>query len=93
MYGNEGQHLLLRLLTALEIAEQPSHYTAPHKDSDEVKDYDDLLLSTCQRGAYMSLCHLYPLSCVIGLSIMFHHPSSGDPEPVQLDEEGVWAKC
>ena len=78
MYGNEGQHLLLRLLTALEIAEQSAHYSTPRRDSDKMTDYDDLLLSTCQRGAYMSLCHLYPLSCVIGRPIMSHHPSSGD---------------
>ena len=61
LYGTKT-HLLLRLLTSLEIAQNPDHYKVQRADIEETTNYYELLLSTCKPGVYMSLSHIYALS-------------------------------
>ena len=86
LYGCEEQHLLLRLLTALEIAEHREVYdpkqpglTALIGDRHiDCPTYSETLKSVCGVGAYQEMIHIYGASSVIGQSIASHHPSSSE---------------
>lgn len=82
MYGHEDNHLLLRLVTALEIAENRSNYDITAKDHvDMIRDdrvvldtYDALLRAAARPGSFSDLLHMYAASAALNLPIHSYCP-------------------
>ncbi|KAI8516573.1 hypothetical protein Bbelb_051540 [Branchiostoma belcheri] len=81
MYGTQHHHLI-RLLTALEIAEFPTHYNIEHPNHvDHIKDsrlvlakYNDLLLEAATSGSYSCMQHIFAASSAVGLCFESYCP-------------------
>jgi len=84
LYHTEAHHLILRLLTALEILENRTYYDSHLENyEDLVKDvripteaYTDILCRAATIGAFSYMQHLFALSAVIGETIISYHPNS-----------------
>lgn len=84
LYGSEDNHLILRLFTALEMAENPECYSRDHPEfpsNDRVKDprvdippYQEALTDVCTAGTSMELLHIYATSAAIGKPVMSYYP-------------------
>ena len=69
LYGHENHHVLLRLLTALQVAEFPPYYDNKRCGyCDLIKDsrlpmhtYGDILSRDCTLGAYIAIEHFFAL--------------------------------
>jgi hypothetical protein len=86
VYGHEDHHLLIRLLTALEIAEYPEVYDPRQPDFvDLLHDrrlpychYQETLRAACSLGAYTDIVHVLAASAVLGQPITSHHPAASN---------------
>ena len=84
LYHTEAHHMILRLLTALEIVENVIYYDSHLKNyKDLVKDfripnepYTSILHRACTVKAFSYMQHLFALSTVIGETIQSYHPNS-----------------
>lgn len=83
LYGDEDSHLLIRLLTALEIAEHHPYYNTDIKDClnllGDAKDiahasYLDLVQHVCTPGEHMGLLHIFGTSAALCMPIHSYCP-------------------
>lgn len=80
--GTESFHVLLRLLSSIEILTHPQFYdTAHRKHIDLVKDnrivpgtYKDIIIDSLKINAYSSMMHMYALSAALGKPIRSYYP-------------------
>ncbi|XP_019623889.1 PREDICTED: uncharacterized protein LOC109469746 [Branchiostoma belcheri] len=97
MYGTQHHHLI-RLLTALEIAEFPAHYNIEHPNHvDHIKDsrlvlakYNDLLLEAATSGSYSCMQHIFAASSAVGLCFESYCPPMVPSEYLSLPYTGEW---
>ncbi|CAH1245863.1 PIN4 [Branchiostoma lanceolatum] len=88
MYGHEEKHFHIRLLTALEIAENPQYYDTKHaeyidliNDSRIVRSsYEKLLTDAVTNGQSADTIHIYAASAATGLPLVLYCPPSVYPE-------------
>ena len=68
LFGTENQHMIIRLLTALEIAEHPNYYNTKSQDYNDLindnrllhhDDYELLLRTTCTSGGFSEILVMY----------------------------------
>ena len=86
--GEENQHNLLRLKTALEIILNRKYYDTSmrtYKDLIEdnriiVSNYKKLIKDTIQLGSYSEMIHMYALSAVLKMPIRSYYPPQMSPE-------------
>lgn len=83
LYGSEKYHLLIRLLTSIEIIQNPDFYNEDKekcknlvKGSDYIAlpSYKEVVKSTCTPGAYMSLLQIYAASAALSVPIYSQSP-------------------
>ena len=82
MVGHEGLHLLIRLLSALEMLENQHFYdTSASNYTDLIQDpqlvidpYSNLIRSVCRVGRWGEMLHLYAASTAISLAFMSYCP-------------------
>ena len=81
MFGTEVHHLHLRLLTLLEIIENPNTYIENKKEciiQDNriiMTEYKKLCRKTATIGVFSEMAHLYALSTVLGQPIFSFYPT------------------
>ena len=86
LYGTEEHHMLLRLLTALEIAVHDKLYNPENPELGnmigdrriDLPSYKDTLEAVLKPGAYQDIVHMFAASAVIHKPIASHHPSSNE---------------
>ncbi|MES9883125.1 MAG: hypothetical protein ABW185_19850 [Sedimenticola sp.] len=80
--GNQNQHYLLRLLTALEIIENKDTYKSDFLQDTRImcSDYDKLLNESVTVGEFSEMGHVYALSTAINQPIRSYYPPQPSPE-------------
>ena len=84
LYHTEAHHLILRLLTALEILENRTYYDSHLENYEDLMSdvripneaYTDILCRATTIGAFSYMQHVFALSAVIGETILSYHPNS-----------------
>ena len=80
LFGSESQHLLLRLLTTIEIAchrhiyDITDHQCILNDNGVVSSTYHDLLMSTVKPGQYAEMLHVYALSAALNQPIQSYYP-------------------
>ena len=85
MYGTQDHHILLRLLVAIEIAQNRRFYDNEKPEckqmvSDEkvfIPHYYDVLLSAVRPGTYTELIHMLAASAVLRKVLQSYYPPAG----------------
>lgn len=85
LYGSQDCHLLLRLLTVLEILKNPKYYdTENPKYIDVINDqrvfitpFCETVQNACMIGGYAELIHIYACSAAIEKPLGVYMPSTG----------------
>jgi hypothetical protein len=83
LYGVECHHLLVRLLTALELLENQPTYDgdSPTRHSELFSTaiphspFKNLIDDVCKPGAYAELAHIYAISAAYGVVIQSYMPT------------------
>jgi len=83
MYGDQKHHDHVRLLTALEMIGNPSHYDIAAADYTATivdnrimtSGYQKLIDDVTTDGGYVELIHLYAISAALGVSIQSFMPN------------------
>ena len=92
LYGSEDQHLLIRLLTSLEMAGHRTFYDVNSKECLKMlgksKDtphfsYQEAMQRVCSPTMYMGLLHLFGISGALSIPIQSYYPSSSSPPTLQ----------
>ncbi|XP_035690388.1 uncharacterized protein LOC118425566 [Branchiostoma floridae] len=92
MYGVQHHHHLIRLLTALEIAEHPAHHDIHHPNHvDHIKDsrlflaeYNILLPEAAIEGKESCMQHIFAASAALGLCFESYCPPMVPSEYMSL---------
>lgn len=83
LYGSEDSHLLLRLLTALEMGTNPSYYDVNQQDclsmigdqdSAAHDDYPEQMRRVCGAGLYSTMLHICGASAALSVAIASYCP-------------------
>ena len=88
MYGHEENHHIIRLLTALEIADHPENYDPTASNYvDLIKDvrivtspYQDLLRESATMGHYAETAHMIAASSALKLAFKSYCPPTANYE-------------
>ena len=89
LFGDEGKHLLIRLLVALKMAENRQYYdhvSANYIDlinDDRVEhvSYDNLITSVCSPGAYAEMLMMFAASASLNVALHLQQDCSLDHSP------------
>jgi len=82
-FGSEDHHILLRILTILEMAEHPTWYDTKNKNYCSpfrnnpwfiLGDYESYLCRTASLGSYSDMNHILALTAVLGIPIQSYYP-------------------
>lgn len=82
--GLSNTRLLIRLLTSIEIIQHVDFYNEDKRCKNLIKEddfvaipsYKEVVKSTCTRGAYISLIHVYVASTALSIPILSHCPQT-----------------
>lgn len=82
LFGSEKHHTLVRLLTALEMAEHQTFYDINHKDYVDLVDdtavvcdlYNNLLRSVCKDGGWAEMLHMFGASAALSMPLQSYCP-------------------
>ena len=97
LFGSESHHLLLRLLTTIEIAFHRHIYDITDhqcilKDNRVVSStYHDLLMSAVKPGQYAEMLHVYALSAALIQS--YYPPLSLTDMTSAFRRKNCWKRC